>query len=230
MHFHATAAAAPLLCRWWLQLDLQLPSAVTGLLIVRDLCSQVSLVKGLVSRALARDTAAIERDRESAAKLAAETAAMAAEVTKLKTQPHVFQNSRWVAEAGVSGSCAETQAPCPYACSPARACTPTHTHTTPPRPLTGAQPPGSPLSCRWSTLCAATPSTCARSARTTGSAPCAPPTSSGCRRYAATCARVRRRGAWADMQAAWLLACGGSLCYSSTARRHGDAFLHADTL
>jgi hypothetical protein len=55
---------------------------------------KVSLVKGFVGRALARDTADIDRDREGVARLAAETAAMAAEAARLRTQPHVFQNSR----------------------------------------------------------------------------------------------------------------------------------------
>ncbi|KAI8469810.1 MAG: hypothetical protein J3K34DRAFT_511770 [Monoraphidium minutum] len=58
---------------------------------------QVSLVKGFVGRALARDTADIERDRETVARLASETAAMQAEVVKLRTQPHVFQSSRCAA-------------------------------------------------------------------------------------------------------------------------------------
>ena len=63
----------------------------------------MSLVKGFVGRALARDTAEIERDREAVAKLAAETAAVTAEVARLKTQPHVFQNSRWGGSA--CGAC-----------------------------------------------------------------------------------------------------------------------------
>lgn len=49
-----------------------------------------------MGRALAAETAAIERDSEAAEKLASDTAAVTAEVARLKTQPHVFQNSRRV--------------------------------------------------------------------------------------------------------------------------------------
>ncbi|GIM12902.1 hypothetical protein Vretimale_16129 [Volvox reticuliferus] len=47
-----------------------------------------------MERALQRDTAAVARDREAVSRLAAETAALREEVTKLRTQPRLFQNSR----------------------------------------------------------------------------------------------------------------------------------------
>lgn len=55
---------------------------------------QVSIVKGYVARQLQKENAEIQKDRDNIAKMQAQTTAMKQEVNKLKTQPHVFQNSR----------------------------------------------------------------------------------------------------------------------------------------
>lgn len=59
--------------------------------------TQVSLVKHYVARQLTAESAEIAKDRSTIARLQAETAAMKEEAQKLKTQPHVFQNSRCAA-------------------------------------------------------------------------------------------------------------------------------------
>lgn len=58
---------------------------------------QVSLVKGYVSRVLAAQDADISADREAIARLGGEAGAMKAEAAKLRSEPHVFQNSRCAA-------------------------------------------------------------------------------------------------------------------------------------
>lgn len=54
-------------------------------------------MKGYVARQLQAESAEINKDRETIQRLQQETAAMKAEANKLKTQPHVFQNSRCAA-------------------------------------------------------------------------------------------------------------------------------------
>ncbi|GFR48731.1 hypothetical protein Agub_g10689, partial [Astrephomene gubernaculifera] len=54
----------------------------------------LSLVRGFLARSLQRDTAAAARDREAVSKLASETTALREEVSRLRTKPRVFQNSR----------------------------------------------------------------------------------------------------------------------------------------
>eukprot|EP00879_Flechtneria_rotunda_P025603 GHRR01027225.1.p1 GENE.GHRR01027225.1~~GHRR01027225.1.p1 ORF type:complete len:162 (-),score=43.49 GHRR01027225.1:467-952(-) len=58
---------------------------------------QVSLVKDYVAHQLQAENAEVSKDRETIARLQQETAATKAEAIKLKTQPHVFQNSRCAA-------------------------------------------------------------------------------------------------------------------------------------
>lgn len=60
-------------------------------------CVQVSLVKDYVARQLTAESAEIAKDRSTIARLQAETATIKEEAQKLKTQPHVFQNSRCAA-------------------------------------------------------------------------------------------------------------------------------------
>lgn len=63
----------------------------------RTVTTQVSLVKDYVARQLTAESAEISKDRATISRLQAETAVMKEEAQKLKTQPHVFQNSRCAA-------------------------------------------------------------------------------------------------------------------------------------
>ncbi|GIM12899.1 hypothetical protein Vretimale_16129 [Volvox reticuliferus] len=71
-----------------------LPPLVVLQTLSRSRRLPLSLIRGYMERALQRDTAAVARDREAVSRLAAETAALREEVTKLRTQPRLFQNSR----------------------------------------------------------------------------------------------------------------------------------------
>ena len=74
-----------------------LPPLVIVQALSRNPALKVSLVRGLVARGAQRDLEAAARDRGDAERLAAEAAAMAAEVERLRARPHVFQNSRCAA-------------------------------------------------------------------------------------------------------------------------------------
>ncbi|KAG2487093.1 hypothetical protein HYH03_014337 [Edaphochlamys debaryana] len=71
-----------------------LPPLVVLQALSRSRRLPLGLVRGYVARALQRDTAAVGRDKEAVTKLASETAALREEVTRLRTQPRVFQASR----------------------------------------------------------------------------------------------------------------------------------------
>lgn len=72
-------------------------SASTEARVWFNMHMQVSLVKDYVARQLTAESAEIAKDRSTIARLQAETAVMKEEASKLKTQPHVFQNSRCAA-------------------------------------------------------------------------------------------------------------------------------------
>ncbi|KAG2427668.1 hypothetical protein HXX76_012317 [Chlamydomonas incerta] len=71
-----------------------LPPLVVLQTLSRSRRLPLSLVRGYMARALQHDTAAVSRDKEAVTKLAAETAALREEVTRLRTQPRVFQAGR----------------------------------------------------------------------------------------------------------------------------------------
>ncbi|PNW86687.1 hypothetical protein CHLRE_02g095074v5 [Chlamydomonas reinhardtii] len=71
-----------------------LPPLVVLQTLSRSRRLPLSLVRGYMARALQRDTAAVGRDKEAVSKLASETAALREEVTRLRTQPRVFQAGR----------------------------------------------------------------------------------------------------------------------------------------
>ncbi|KAG2428575.1 hypothetical protein HYH02_014378 [Chlamydomonas schloesseri] len=71
-----------------------LPPLVVLQTLSRSRRLPLSLVRGYMARALQHDTAAVGRDKEAVTKLAAETAALREEVTRLRTQPRVFQAGR----------------------------------------------------------------------------------------------------------------------------------------
>ncbi len=159
---------------------------------------QVSLVKGYVGRQLAKENTVIQQDRDAIARLQAETAAMKAEVVKLKTQPRVFQNSRWVHSCCCQqGQSLIVAAYCRVMydvgvlaslCTIGEHASAGDTCLTTPMSLhvTDVLPLVKPWSCLWYTFYAAIPSMCAPWGRMTASARCARLISSACWKYGAT--------------------------------------------
>lgn len=74
-----------------------LPPLVVLQTLAKNPRLKVSLIKDYIGRQLQGDMAEVARDREQVARLQAETKAMRAEVERLRTQPHIFQNSRCAA-------------------------------------------------------------------------------------------------------------------------------------